>query len=65
MLTSPTRTQATRDVRNIGNGLRQNDPATAYFDANGHYVVRNDVTRAIVQVSNRNDPNWIVNLPPP
>lgn len=35
------------------------DPATAYIDAAGNYVVRNDVTGDIVQVSDRFDPNWI------
>ncbi|MBS7835247.1 hypothetical protein J7620_09830 [Wohlfahrtiimonas chitiniclastica] len=38
---------------------RLNDPATAYIDSNGAYVVRNDKTGAIVQVSNKNDPNWV------
>ena len=37
-----------------------NEPATAYFDKTGHYVVRNNKTGNIVQVSNRNDPNWVV-----
>jgi len=34
------------------------NPATAYFDKNGHYVVRDDVTGEIVQMSNRYNPNW-------
>ncbi|WP_429244211.1 colicin E5-related ribonuclease [Luteibacter sp. 621] len=35
-----------------------NDPATAYYSRSGGYVVRNDVTGDIVQISNRNDPGW-------
>ncbi len=33
--------------------------ATAYFDASGSYIVRDNVTGDLVQMSNRNDPNWI------
>ncbi|SNR44703.1 colicin E5-related ribonuclease [Puniceibacterium sediminis] len=33
--------------------------ATAYFDRGGNYIVRDDVTGDLVQMSNRNDPNWI------
>jgi hypothetical protein len=36
-----------------------NDDATAYYDKNGNYVVRNDRTGEIIQVSDRNDPNWV------
>ncbi|MGC3939532.1 colicin E5-related ribonuclease [Roseobacter sp. EG26] len=35
------------------------NPATAYFDNSGNYVVRDNVTGDLVQMSNRNDPNWI------
>lgn len=35
-----------------------NEPATAYFNKEGHHVVRNDKTGRVVQVSNKNDPNW-------
>lgn len=35
-----------------------NDPATAYIDESGHYVVINDRTNDVVQISNRNDPDW-------
>lgn len=34
-------------------------PATAFFNRDGSYVVRDDATKAIIQVSNRNDPNWV------
>ena len=33
--------------------------ATAYFDEYGNYVIVDDLTNEIVQVSDRNDPNWI------
>ncbi len=33
--------------------------ATAYFRDDGSYVVKDSVTGDIVQVSNRNDPNWV------
>ena len=33
--------------------------ATAYFDQTGNYIVRDDVTGELVQMSDRNDPNWI------
>ncbi len=36
------------------------NPATAYFNQDGSYVVRDDVTGELVQVSDRtNPPNWI------
>jgi RHS repeat-associated protein len=38
---------------------RMNDPATAYYSREGGYVVRNDRTGDIVQVSDRNDPDWV------
>lgn len=34
--------------------------ATAYFDKDGSYVVRDDVTGNIIQISDKNDPNWII-----
>ena len=33
--------------------------AAAYFDRNGAYVVRDNITGEIIQVSNRLDPNWV------
>jgi hypothetical protein len=53
----PARTVPTRDIRRSGGG-RMDDPATAYYSKRGGYVVRNDRTGDIVQVSNRNDPGW-------
>ncbi|OYV96123.1 MAG: hypothetical protein B7Z73_01265 [Planctomycetia bacterium 21-64-5] len=46
---------ASRPATNRATG----NAATAYFRADGHYVVRDDVTTDIVQISNRNDPNWV------
>jgi filamentous hemagglutinin len=54
----PDHTIPTRDTRYLGSGDRLDDPATAYIDKDGNYVVRNDRTGDIVQLSNRNDPNW-------
>ena|GEM_PF-2990984 len=34
------------------------DPATVYYRADGHYVVRNDVTGDVFHVSDTADPNW-------
>jgi len=36
-----------------------NDPATVYYRADGHLVVRNDITGEVIQFSNTNDPDWI------
>jgi hypothetical protein len=48
-----------RDTRyNDVTQSRNNFPATAYVDGNGNYVVVRNVDNDVVQVSNRNDPNW-------
>lgn len=39
-------------------GQKRNDLATAYIRTDGSYVVRNDITEDIVQISDRNDPDW-------
>ena len=59
LVNNPHRTVKVRDNRwkNDGTG-RRDDSATVFIDKNGSYVVRNDVDGSIVQVSNRNDPNW-------
>ncbi|PLR85757.1 colicin E5-related ribonuclease, partial [Bacillus sp. V33-4] len=56
-INSPSRTVITRDTRWTNNG-KMDDPATAYIRNDGSYVVRNDRTGDIVQVSDRFDPNW-------
>lgn len=54
----PASTVATRDIRNLRGGGRMDDPATGYISRRGGYVVRNDRTGDIVQVSKRTDPGW-------
>ncbi|MES1189699.1 MAG: colicin E5-related ribonuclease [Steroidobacter sp.] len=54
----PLRTVATRDTRYLSDGSRMNAPATAFYGRSGGYVVRNDATGDIVQVSDRYDQNW-------
>jgi filamentous hemagglutinin len=49
---------STRDIRHLADGSQMNAPATAYINEDGSYVVRNDQTGEIVQVSDRNNPNW-------
>lgn len=39
-------------------GRRMNDPCTVYFDKDGKYVVVNDRSGEIIQVSKRDDPDW-------
>ncbi|MCP4674701.1 MAG: hypothetical protein GY854_04135, partial [Deltaproteobacteria bacterium] len=51
----PVRTVATRDTRYLPGGSRLDDPATAYYCRRGGYVVRNNRTGDIVQVSDRTD----------
>lgn len=58
-ISNPSRTAKAKDTRNNPEtGAKNNDPATAYINDDGSYVVRNDTTGDIVQVSNKNDPNW-------
>ena len=56
---NPVKTVKTTDTRNIPGGGKMNDPATKYYSKDGGYVIRNDKTGDIVQVSNRKDPNWV------
>lgn len=58
LVNNPSRTIATRDTRDLPGGTRNDAPATAYINRGGGYVVRNNETGDIVQVSNLNDPNW-------
>jgi hypothetical protein len=59
-LNNPARTVRTTDTRFLpnGTGARMNDLATAHYHKDGGYVVRNNNTGDIVQVSDVNDPNW-------
>jgi RHS repeat-associated protein len=59
---NPAKTVPTMDTRHIpgGSGARLNDPATAYYSNDMRsYVVVNDRTHSVVQISNRNDPGWL------
>ncbi|HCQ9178616.1 TPA: hypothetical protein SG288_000160 [Proteus mirabilis] len=47
-----------RRPKNTDDGLGRNDPATVYGEP-GKYVVVNDRTGEVAQVSNKNDPRWI------
>ncbi len=57
-IVNPHRTVQTRDTRHLPGSGRMDDTATAYINKDGSYVVRNDRTGDIVQVSDRTDPNW-------
>lgn len=57
-ISDPARTVSTRNVRHLAGGHRLDDPATAFYGREGGYVVRNDRTGDVVQVSDRRDPNW-------
>ncbi|WP_027188311.1 colicin E5-related ribonuclease [Desulfovibrio cuneatus] len=59
-IANPTRTVAWKDTRYKKDGTRNNDPATVYYAKDGSYVVRNDVTGEIVQVSNKYKKDWAV-----
>jgi Colicin E5 ribonuclease domain len=60
VLENPVRTVESRDTRfDPKIGACHTDPATAFYHKDGGYVVRNDQTGDIVQVSDRNDPDWI------
>jgi hypothetical protein len=49
------RPHATSPATNKANG----GDATAFFNKDGSYVVRDNKAGEIIQVSNRNDPNWV------
>lgn len=55
----PYQTIEVRDTRYAtGSKSRLNEPATAYLNKDGSYVVRNDRTGDIVQISNKMDSRW-------
>jgi hypothetical protein len=33
--------------------------ATAYFQKNGSYIVKDNITNEVIQISNRLDPKWV------
>lgn len=55
----PVRIASTRDERFNPNGTQNDEPATIYYRSDGHYVICNDVSADIVQVSDTNDLHWI------
>ena len=57
-VSQPHRTVQTRDTRHLPGGTRMNDPATAYVNKDGSYVIRNDRTGDIVQISDKGKPGW-------
>ncbi|WP_185753890.1 colicin E5-related ribonuclease, partial [Pseudomonas marginalis] len=60
VIANPSKTVVTKDTRfDPVSGTRLNDPATGYVAKDGSYVVRNDRTGAIVQVSDKNDKSWV------
>lgn len=59
LISSPHSTRAVRDTRHLPGGGQLDDPATAYVNRQGHYVIRNERTGDIVQMSNRHDLDWV------
>jgi len=55
----PYKTFEARDTRKLKNGQRVNEPAKAYMNEDGSYVVRNETTGDIVQINNKNDTEWL------
>jgi filamentous hemagglutinin len=43
----------------VDNTAGKNDPATVYGSPPNNYIVVNDVTGQVVQVSNRRNPAWV------
>ena len=56
---NPARTVKWKDTRYLPGRNKLNDSATAFYSKEGGYVVRNDHTGDIVQVSDRLDNNWL------
>lgn len=55
---NPALTRTVRDSRHLPDGSVVDQPATMYMRSDGSYIIRNDTTGDIVQISNRNDPHW-------
>jgi hypothetical protein len=56
---NPDKTEKTKDRRYNTDGTRKDEPATVYYRSDGAYIVCNDITGDVVQVSDINDLNWI------
>ena len=53
------------DSRNLPEGGKvAAEPSTVYYHPDGGYVVRNNLTNDIIQVSNLHDPGWVGNWDP-
>lgn len=60
-ITKPSKKVKWKDVRwNPETGKKNNEPATAFYNKDGSYVVKNDITGDIVQVSNKTKADWKV-----
>jgi filamentous hemagglutinin len=57
-LNNPYDIVSVRDKRYYPSGSRIDDPATVYIRVDGSYVVRNDQTGDIVQISDCHNPDW-------
>ena len=58
VLDSPDEKVSARDRRYLPDGSRINQPATVYIRADGNYVIRNDITGDIVQISDCYNTDW-------
>src|SRR5690554_2053768 len=61
LINSPVETKSVRDTRRLPKdkgGGRRDDPATAYLNKEGHYVIVNDTDKTVVQISNKNKSEW-------
>jgi RHS repeat-associated protein len=61
-LTKTDPTGVSTDKRSPGktdDGKGRNDSATVYGPKEGGHVVVNDTTKEVIQISNKNDPNWV------
>jgi hypothetical protein len=47
--------------KSVNNYEGANNPVTVYYNSNYEHIVVDDVTWKIVQISNKNDVNWIMN----
>ena len=56
----PARMERTRDRRHLDDLScgRRNDPAMAYIQDDGQYVVLNLVLKEVIAISDRKDPEW-------
>jgi hypothetical protein len=59
---NPDKTEKTIDTRHNSDLTMKNEPATVYYRSDGAYIICNDLTGDVVQISDINDPNWIKKL---